>query len=272
MSADMEQASPFPGMDPYLEDPEIWPSFHHRIANEIADQLNPSIGPKYYADVSLRTVGEMVRIGTARATYPDTGVYRQATPTSTEPARRGGAALAPPPAPVQRVVLVEGQTRLRAVHVYLTGTDQLVTTIEILSPYNKRRGEGLQEYREKRARILNSSAHLMELDLLRRGERPGPEVQDPPLDADYVLLLNRFREDDRRISDIWPVSLSESLPRLPVPLLAPDPDAVLDLNAAVRAVYGRAGYGWRLDYDRPVPLPELRPPMAVWVQASRRGS
>jgi hypothetical protein len=257
-------------MDPYLEDPEIWPGFHHRIANEIADQLNLSIGPKYYADVSLRTVGEVVRIGTSHATYPDAGVYRKVTQAPAGSPKTGGTALVLPPAPVERVVMLEDRTRLRAVHVYVTGTDHLVTTIEILSPYNKRRGEGLQEYREKRARILNSSAHMVELDLLRGGERPGPEVQDPPLETDYVLLVNRFREDDRRVSGIWPVPLNEPLPRLPVPLLAPDPDAILDVNAGVREVYRRAGYGWRIDYERPVPLPELRPGMAAWMQSHQR--
>jgi len=107
--------------------------------------------------------------------------------------------------------------------------------------------------------------HLIELDLLRGGQRPGREVIEPPLDTDYILLVNRSREGDGRISEIWPVALNEPLPLLPVPLSSPDPDVVMDLGAAVRAVYGRAGYDWRINYRRPVPPPDLRAGMAAWI-------
>ncbi|MBI2876268.1 MAG: DUF4058 family protein, partial [Candidatus Tectomicrobia bacterium] len=120
------------------------------------------------------------------------------------------------------------------------------------------------------AQLLLSPVHLVEIDLLRGGERPGREVADPPLEADYILLVNRCRAgDERRISEIWPVALQEPLPVLPVPLLPPDPDVALELNAAIRAVYVRAGYAWRIHYQRPVPPPELRPEMAVWLKQHR---
>jgi len=66
-------------------------------------------------------------------------------------------------------------------------------------------------------------------------------------------------------SEIWPVALSETLPMLPVPLLHPDPDVTIDLGAALRTVYTRAGYERRIDYRRPVQLPDLRPEMAGWL-------
>jgi hypothetical protein len=141
----------------------------------------------------------------------------------------------------------------------------LVTSIELLSPYNKRFGEGLGEYRRKRLQILRSAVHLVEIDLLRGGTRPGREVDAPPLDADYILLVNRDRGGNVRVSEIWPVALNEPLPVLPIPLLAPDPDVPLELNDAIRSVYGRAGYDWRIDYRQPVPPPALRPAMATWL-------
>lgn len=257
-------ASPFPGMDPYLEDQNIWPGFHHRLADELADRLNTHIGPKYYAEVEMRTVFQEVSIAATRTFYPDVGVYEQVPP---EPAPvLAGAAVAVLPAPVQRAVVM-GQTRLRAVRVHLTETDDLVTSIEILSPYNKRPGAGLEEYRRKRSQLLSSPVHLVEIDLLRGGKRPGREVNDPPLDADYILLVNRYRPgEEGRISEIWPVTLNEPLPGLPVPLLPPDPDAALDMTAAIAAIYSRAGYDWRINYEHPVPPPELRPEMATWVE------
>lgn len=257
-------ASPFPGMNPYLEESNIWPGFHHRLADELAGQLNARIGPKYYADVEVRTVFEEVAIAVPRTIYPDVGIYE---PSNLEPVPGPVAmAVAISPAPVQRLTTV-GQTRLHAVRVYLTETDELVTSIEILSPSNKRVGEGLEAYRRKRAQLLLSPVHLVEIDLLRGGERPGREVVAPPLEADYILLVNRCRAgDEPRISEIWPVALNEPLPVLPVPLLPPDPDVALELSAALQAVYVRAGYAWRIHYQPPVPPPELRPEMAAWLK------
>jgi len=42
-------SSPFPGMDPYIEDPEIWGDFHAALATEIRTQLNRTIQPRYVA-------------------------------------------------------------------------------------------------------------------------------------------------------------------------------------------------------------------------------
>ncbi len=246
-------ASPFPGMDPYLEDSNIWPGFHHSLADEIKAQLNARIGPKYYADVDVRTVFEEIGIAIPRALYPDVGVDEQSKADMEALQKPTTAAVAIQPAPIQRLVMTS-PVRLRAVRVYLTATDELVTSIEILSPYNKRPGEGLEEYRRKRSQILLSPVHLVEIDLLRGGERPGREVNTPPLDTDYILLVNRYRaEDEQRISEIWPVALNEPLPLLPIPLLPPDPDVALDLNVAIRSVYARAGYTWRINYQLPVP-------------------
>lgn len=254
-------ASPFPGMDPYLEGRAVWSGFHYRLANEIADRLTADIGPKYYADVEVHSVVEEVLLSRPRrSVYPDVAVV--------EPAGGSAVPIAVPdvpvdPAPLRRLA-IEGQSRLRAVQIFLTETDELVTVIEILSPYNKR-ANGLVDYRRKRREILRSSVHLLELDLLRGGERPGREVQEPPLPEEYVLLLSRAHLP-QRVSEIWPVALNQRLPRLPVPLLSPDPDVALDLNEAVKSVYARAGYAWRIDYSQPLPPPPLRPEMAAWLQ------
>src|SRR5437763_15907809 len=46
--------SPFPGMDPYLEAPELWPDVHHRLISEIQAALVPQLRPRYVARVELR--------------------------------------------------------------------------------------------------------------------------------------------------------------------------------------------------------------------------
>ena len=255
--------SPFPGMDPYLEAPEHWRSFHHLLADEIMAQLNRVLSDRYYADVEVRTVLEEVSIATVHTVLPDTGVLE------TESHMSGGDAVTTlPAAPIQRLAMPLEESQLRSVRVYTVDAHTLVASIEILSPVNKR-GEGLEAYRLKRDRILRSPVHLMEIDLLRGLQRPGWEVREPPIDTDYILLVNRARMEQDRISDIWPVALNQPLPLLPVPLLDADPDVALDLGAAVAAIYERAAYTRRLDYTQPPPPPSLRPEMAAWLATMR---
>jgi len=250
--------SPFPGMDPYIEDKNIWRGFHHVLADEIVVQLNQLMSGRYYADVEVHTVLEEIGISTTHV-YPDVVVIErqpQATP-------RGGAVTAPE-APIKRQVMIPGQSKLHWVNVFTIKDHQLVTSIEILSPINKR-GSELTKYRRKRSNLLNTSVHLVEIDLLRGGTRPGVELNEPPLETDYVFLVNRAEGMFTRESEIWPVALNEPLPKLPIPLLPPDPDVILDLGVAIEKIYDRSRYGFRIDYSQPVPPPTLRPEMAAWL-------
>lgn len=252
----------FPGMDPYLENSTIWRDFHHSLAEEIRGRLNKEIGPKYYAGVEVYSVMEEITIGAPKAVIPDVGLLTQPEEETVATMPVAAPSIA---APIQRQA-VAIPTKLRSVRVYATSTDELITAIEILSPYNKT-GEGLAEYRSKRAHLMGSAVNLVELDLLRGGQRAGKEVEDPPLEnADYVLLVNRSgNANPLNVSDIWPVALNEPLPDLPIPLRLPDADVVLNLNEAIRAVYIRAGYAWRVDYNQPVPPQKLRSVIEEWV-------
>jgi hypothetical protein len=259
-------ASPFLGMDPYLEDNEIWSGFHHRLADEVADQLNAIIGPKYYAEIEAQTVVEEISLGRRTAMVPDTAVFQPPPTPLLAYADSARAAVAIAAAPIQRTVYVPNETKLRAVRIYSTEFGELVTSIELLSPFNKRPGAGLSRYQHKRRRLLQSPVHLVEIDLLRGGQRPGPEVREPPLDTDYVLLVNRSQDGAIRTSEIWPVALHETLPIIPIPLLYPDQDAPLDLRQTLSHIYARAHYARRINYQKPVPPPELRPAMATWLK------
>ena len=46
--------SPFPGMNPYLENPELWPEVHSRSIIAIADAIAPQLRPKYRVAVEKR--------------------------------------------------------------------------------------------------------------------------------------------------------------------------------------------------------------------------
>ena len=48
-------ASPFPGIDPYLEQPAFWSSFYTRLMVAITDALAADLRPKYYIEVETRS-------------------------------------------------------------------------------------------------------------------------------------------------------------------------------------------------------------------------
>ena len=130
----------------------------------------------------------------------------------------------------------------------------------MLSPTNKR-GDGREEYLERRGRFLRSAAHLVEIDLLRTGQRV-PMRQALP-DAEYFVFVGR--SERRPLTEVWPIPLGQPLPPVPIPLLAGDSDVRLELQAAFDAVYDAVGYDLLLKYDR-LPQVALTPSQQVWAQ------
>ncbi len=262
--------SPFLGMDPYLEDREHWRGFHHHLAEELLRHLNPLIVPKYYAEVEVHTVLQELTIAESHNVYPDITIVETQPQASLE-----RQAVVISEAPLERVIEVPEPTKQRAIHIYVTNVfdkiKDLVTAIELLSPANKT-GDGLNQYRLKRDRILRSDVHLVEIDFLRGGQRPGPEVAEPAIDTDYLVLLNRAGTGRLRISNgcvlsaIWPIALNEALPIIPIPLRTPDPHVPLDLADALNQIYATNYYHYRFDYQQPLPPPQLRPDIATWLE------
>ena len=249
--------SPFPGMDPYLERPELWPDFHSNLASEIQAQLNRQITPRYFARLSVSLTYEVVEIGETHFIRSDVSIHQ--LPASGETR----APVLIPPAPVRSRIPMEVPLRLYSVEIRKTDTGQLVTVIEILSPVNKRAGhDAYLDYRRKRRDLLRSPVHLIEIDLLRGGERP--PLEDPVPPAPYYVVLSRA--DRRPTVEVWPIQLWDPLPVLPVPLLEPDPDASLDLGAAMVAVYERGVYSVQIDYRQPPPPPPLSEEEKVWLE------
>jgi len=46
--------SPFPGMDPYLENPSLWPDGHGRLINIASELLLAQLRPKYFVQIDER--------------------------------------------------------------------------------------------------------------------------------------------------------------------------------------------------------------------------
>jgi Protein of unknown function (DUF4058) len=145
-----------------------------------------------------------------------------------------------------------------------TANRQLVTAIEVLSPTN-RRGDGRQEYLAKRRRILLSTAHLLEIDLLRQGQRV--PMQKPLPSTPYFIFLSRAEK--RPLTEIWPISLKEPLPVVPIPLLPGDADVALDVQQVFTTTYDLLGYDLALDYTQSPELPLPQEDMA-WAEVLLR--
>jgi hypothetical protein len=254
--------SPFPGMDPYIESPELWSDFHNSLAYEIRVQLNQLIQPNYFARLTPYVTYEVVEIGKTHGIRPDVGIWRLQPPQGAPPAT---ATITP--APVESRVALEIPLRLHRIEIRSTETEELVTVIEILSPVNKKSSHpAYRDYQRKRRDLLRSPAHLLEIDLLRQGERP--PLEDPVPEAPYYVVLSRA--DRRPVVAVWPIQLEDRLPTLPVPLLEPDPDAPLDLQGAVTSVYERGAYASQIDYRQPPPPPPLSEAEATWLEALLR--
>ena len=149
-----------------------------------------------------------------------------------------------------------------SVEVRDTAERRLVTVIEILSPVNKR-GSGFQEYLQKRLALMQTQTHLLEIDLLRMGERiPLAGGDLPP--APYYVFLSRFTRRPR--TEVWSVQLQEKLPTVPIPLLPPDEDVPLNLQQAVDDCFSLVGYEDLLDYSQPPPLPPLNQNETAWLK------
>ena len=245
-------ASPFPGMDPYLEGSE-WTSVHTELSSEIARQLSPRLRPKYVARTVRRFLAEA-------DIYPDVGVQESGQSGSL---RESAPAWNAPP--LQLATLISPREPQVTIEIRDVARRELVTAIELLSPSNKR-GEGFQEYVDKRSRLLRSTAHLLEIDLLRRGSRV-PMAAPLPV-ASYFVILSRVHR--RPIVEVWPVPLQAVLPVVPVPLMDGDPDVSLDLQAALNTVYDALNYDLSVDYTRPPEVP-LSAAEAEWAAGVTNG-
>jgi hypothetical protein len=249
-------------MDPYLEEPAMWPDVHHRLITTIGDQIQANLSPDYRAVITPYTSLESIEIAPVRHLVPDVAVLERETPQATS-----GTAIAVEAAPLTLPALMEVPVEYARIEIRTVRDQVLVTAIELLSPANKRPGiNGADAYEKKRQQIFASTAHLMEIDLLRAGQRP--QLARPLPASPYFIFLSRVER--RPQIEIWPLSLREPIKLVPVPLLRPDPPVAFDLGAAIHEAYRRARYDLDIDYSASPPPPDLAPEDAAWLDVHLR--
>ncbi len=245
--------SPFIGMDPYLEG-ELWPDVHNRLATEISDQLAPHLQPKYMVRLELQVIEDSNFMDDIGIMYPDVEILHA------PPYTMGYGPALEPVATIAPMTLKIPQVKVVNVQILDTKRRRLVTSIEILSPVNKRE-PNLTKYRQKRDRLRQAGVHLLEIDLLRRGTRVWEYRKLPQ--AAYMIALTRAETTEL---ELWPLQLASPLPIVPIPLRYPDKEVPLDLSAALKSIYAKAYYNLSINYHQQPPPPKLSPEEWAWVQ------
>ena len=109
--------------------------------------------------------------------------------------------------PIRVTVPLTEEITERYLEIGEVKTGRVVTVVEVLSPKNKRVGEGRDKYLTKRQKVLNSATHLLEIDLLRTGNfMPMAEA----IPSHYRILVSRANL--RPEAELYPFIVRESIP------------------------------------------------------------
>lgn len=251
--------SPFPGMDPYIEACGLWEVFHNNLLAHMSIQLADTAPERYIVRTGERSYQVFVR-EEGKKDYPflpDVSVTR---PRHRKKGgkTRGTAVLEPVSEEKPHILraFIEEEHRETFIEIYEADPEmRLVTTIEVLSPSNKRPGTpGWELYQRKRQSVLLSNVGLVEIDLLRGGQRM--PMLDPWPECPYVLMSVRAR--NAQLCRVWEGHFQHPLPAIPIPLAKPDPDISLNLQPLLDTIYRRFRYAQSIDYTT-----ELTPPLSA---------
>ncbi|WP_424101286.1 DUF4058 family protein [Moorena producens] len=248
--------NPFPGMNPYLEQPEYWSDFHNQLVAALARALIPKLLPKYrvVTDKWVYKIAGSTKIAIGR---PDVTVQQSRDASAT--IATAVAVSEPSVEPIKVAVPLREEVRQSYIEVKDVATKEVVTAIEVISPANKP-GEGRQKYEAKRQQIFESMTHLVEIDLLRDGE-PLP-VSNSSNPSHYRILVSR--SNTRPTADLYLFNLCDRIPSFQLPLLPGDTEPVVELQTLVDQLYDQLGYDYFIDYSSNPPLPWSEDDVGSW--------
>jgi hypothetical protein len=260
--------SPFPGMDPWLEDPGVFPDFHNTFIPFLRIALQRQLPAGFVAVLATRVYMQ----DTEQQFEPDIDVVRQRS----RPGRSadGTATMAVtdllelPAGRLPDDEYTEPHIEVRTTH----GDRRLVTSIEVLSLANKTRGNtGRGLYRGKQQELAKAGVNLVEIDLLRGGIHSTavalPDLRGRAGPYDYHVCVTWVEREDT--SYVAPILLAEPLPTIPIPLTPGVPSPAIDLQAVLTRVYDEADYGRIVDYKTPCD-PPLTSEQQAWAEGLLR--
>ncbi|MFK7937061.1 MAG: DUF4058 family protein [Saprospiraceae bacterium] len=250
--------SPFPGMNPFLEY-DNWRDFHNTLAIQIKFALIKSVGKKYIINTEPYTVTDTKPEIEVGISYPDVAAFKYNSNVVKDPVAiyHGRDDITPPTLSIQEILPIKME--IPVVHIRDKKDRELIASIEILSPVNKK-GENHLKYLNKRKRMHAAGVSQIEIDLLRRGKRT-IEHQDIPKSHYVASVWGGYK--DR--TDVWAFNFQDQLPTLPIPLLKED-KTVLNLQEVYEQVYELSNYEMAMDYEDKLALKSLNNEDVDWVR------
>ncbi len=150
--------SPFPGMDPYLEDERLWPVFQHQLVTCLYQILLPGLVDRYRARVAQRH-------------------YTTEQPLFTS--------------------IIKEDHHEEFIEIRQRNDSRLVTLVDVVSPTNKTSHNGREAYLAKRRESRGSGASLVEIDLVLQGQPLLDYSREGLPDWDYAVTVTRATQPDR---------------------------------------------------------------------------
>jgi hypothetical protein len=239
--------SPFPGVDPFIEDRHFWEDFHRRFINYWCEAVAERLPNDYVARIDERFQIFDIEELNSRHRLPDVSVVHDPLLTQTRRGALGAATIEP----ITRRLVIESEERSVFIEIHRQSDERLVAVLELLSPSNKQ--PGYLTYLNKRNELLLQNLHLVEVDLLIGGRRLPVEPDLPA--GDCFAFISRM--DRRPWCDIYAWDIKDKLPTIPIPLLAEDDDIFVDLQAIYDTAYDRGQYPRQQHrlYAQPLSLP-----------------
>ena len=254
--------SPFPGMDPYLE--QFWGDVHHTIITYARGALQRELPSGLIARVDERVFVEPSE-GQGRNIVPDVRVVERGRPQERGIGTGNGVAVAEP-----LVIHLDQSEPVRQGFIEIIDIKsgrRVVTVIEVLSPSNKISGPGRDLYVKKQEELRAGGVSLVEIDLLRAGTRvlsvPFDRIPEGHRSAYAVCARRGWKPFE---IEYYRIPLRERLPAIPIPLRRDDRDVALDLQSLIDQCYESGRYGDDIDY-REEPDPPLGGDDARWAEA-----
>lgn len=150
--------SPFPGMDPYLEDEKRWSAFQPLLVHALYQMLLPGLMDRYRARVAERHY-----------------ISEEALFTS----------------------VVREEHREAFVEVRQRSDGRLITLLEVISPANKITAEGRRIYRTRRDEVKQTNTNVVEIDLVLQGQSLFECGKETSPAWDYAVVVTRWTHPDR---------------------------------------------------------------------------
>lgn len=251
--------SPFPGMDPYLE--QHWGDVHASCVIYTRDLLQQQLPTDLRARVEERVFVE-ASYDVRRGIIPDVRV--EEVKGRRNRGSGGGAAVLVGDEPLVLEITDEPATQGHIEIFDVNNRHKVVTTIEFLSLSNKLPGPGKKLFDRKRDELRAARVSLVEIDLLRSGKRnlSIPKNRIPLTHrTTYQICVRRGWEDFK--IEVYRAPLQSPLPKIKIPLRQSDADVALDLQSVIDQCYQKGRYD-DIDYTED-PFTPLKPSDEKWI-------